>query len=98
LDDVPKDGPTLKFFKRTHLMSKELLKLHVDISKVDTNRSPRVPKKIVSDLNYELFDCDIKAGTLIIADTRGFHYRNWAPKYSQARSTVYSSFRNNPFY
>lgn len=98
LDDVPKDGPTLKFFKRTHLMSENLLKLHIDISKIDTSRSPRVQKKLISDLDYELFDCDIKAGTLIIADTRGFHYRNWAPNYSQARSTVYASFRSNPFY
>lgn len=98
LDTIPANGPSLKYFIGSHLMQPNVLDLHLARARADTSRSPRIDSSVISDLGFEKFDEKIVAGTLILADTRGFHYRNHSPNWTKKRATIYASFRPSPFW
>lgn len=97
LDDVSRSEDGLKFWKGSHLANEHLDELRLQET-LKGNGSPRIPSEVLRSLNLELLDVDIAFNTLVLADTHGFHYRNYAPQKQRWRKSIFCSFRANPFF
>ena len=95
LDDLAADEDTLKFWKRSHLPNEYIDSLRLQ-ELLNGNGSPRLEENVMLRLGYEKFDQSIKANSIIIADTYGFHFRNYCPLKTKWRPTIFSSLRYSP--
>ena len=97
LDDVSAEEDSLKYWKKSHLPNEEVDLIRIK-SLVDGNGSPRLAEEVMMQLGYEKFDQPIKSNSIIIADTYGFHFRNFSPSKTEWRPTLFSSLRYSPFF
>jgi hypothetical protein len=96
LDDVSANQDSLKFWKKSHLPDKDIDELRLR-AMLKGHGSPRVDEDILEKFGYVRFNESIKSNTLIVADTYGFHYRNYAPSKINWRPTIFCSLRYSPF-
>lgn len=97
IDDVEANQDSLKYWKKSHLPNHSIDEYRLK-SMLDGVGSPRLEEGIMEDHGYKKFDESIKSNTLIIADTFGFHYRNFAPSKTDWRPTIFCSLRHTPFF
>lgn len=95
LDDVSAEEDTLKFWKRSHLPNEEIDRFRLQ-ELLNGNGSPRLDEDVMVKFGYEKFDQSIKANSVIIADTHGFHFRNHCPLKTEWRPTIFVSLRCSP--
>ena len=97
LEDIEKDEDTLKYWKKSHLPNHILDKYRIK-KLVEGVGSPRAENQLMESLRFNLFNEKIKKNTLVMADTSGFHYRNFAKGKDLWRGTIFTSIRINPFF
>lgn len=105
LKDVGVDDGPFCYVKSSHLVNEQRYDwenaISQNVSKVGNKYSARgsmrVSQSELADMQYpEPTKMIVKANTLVVADTHGFHARCFSPN-STTRIEIYGSLRRNPF-
>ncbi len=105
LQDVGEEDGPLCYVQSSHKMTKQRYawekSISENVSAIDNTYSARGSMRVKQDqlnaLGYpEPTKMVVKANTLVVADTHGFHARCFSPK-PTTRIEIYGSLRRNPF-